>query len=158
MTALLPHQKFEIKTRLSSVAARQKLMEIVEPRRMRWGWSRNHLPFEGEVEVNTFRFSRVINYRNSFLPILEGEIQNDLDVTKLVITAHLHELVMILWPIMGLGMLAVMSVTGEPVGYWMIIPLAAIILGAPTIAFHWELNKAKKILNEHLETDEYSSM
>ena len=56
MTALLPHQKFEIKTRLSSVAARQKLMEIVEPRRMRWGWSRNHLPFEGEVEVNTFRF------------------------------------------------------------------------------------------------------
>lgn len=156
MTALLPHQKFEIKTRLSAVATRQKLMEIVEPRKLRWGWSRNHLPFEGEVEVSTFRISRVINYRNSFLPILEGEIHNDLDATKLVITAHLHLFVMILWPIMGLGMMAAMSFTGELVGFWMIIPLAVIFLGAPTIAFHWELNKAKKILNEQLETDKYS--
>ena len=156
MTALIPHQKFEIKTRLSAVAARQKLMEIVEPRKMRWGWSRNHLPFEGEVEVSTFRFSRVINYRNSFLPILEGEIQNDLDATKLVITAHMHLLVMILWPMMGLAMIAAMFVTGEWVGFWMIIPLAVAFLGAPTIVFHWELSKAKKILNEQLEVDKYS--
>lgn len=65
MAAFLPYQKFEIKTRLSAAATRQKLGEIVEP-------------------------------------------------------------------------------------------LAVIFFGGPTIVFHWELNKAKKLLNAQLETDKFS--
>ncbi|WP_420632349.1 hypothetical protein [Candidatus Leptofilum sp.] len=155
MATFLPYEKFEIKTRLGAVAVRQKLMEIVEPRKVRWGWSRNHLPFEGEVEIKTFRISRVINYRNSFLPILDGEIYNDLDATKLVITAHLHLLVMIFWPTMGFGLMVAMFITNEFWQLWQFVLLAVGVLGAPTLIFHWELNKAKRLLEEQFKTDEF---
>lgn len=156
MITFIPYQKFEIKTRLGQEATRQKLMEIVGPRKLRWGLAHNHLPFEGKVEVDTFQFSRVTNSRKSFLPILEGKIQNDLDATKLVIKAHLHLLVLILWPNIWFYVLGLIYLMAGWKSLWLIVPLAVFSLTAPTISFHWELDKAKKILNEQLETDKYS--
>ena len=57
MIAIIPYKTFEIKMRLSQEAARQMLQEIVEPRKLvRFGLSRNHNLFEGEIEGTAFNF------------------------------------------------------------------------------------------------------
>ena len=88
MIALIPYQRFEIKTKLSQEAAREKLANIVEPRKVRLGFSRIDNPFEGELESNRFKITRVLGYRNSFIPVLTGEIRDDLDSSTLQIMAR----------------------------------------------------------------------
>ncbi|KAA3661360.1 MAG: hypothetical protein DWQ04_16675 [Chloroflexi bacterium] len=39
-------------------------------------------PFEGVVENGRFNINRLINYKNSFLPYLVGEMEDELDVTR----------------------------------------------------------------------------
>ena len=159
MIALVPYQKFEIKTRLDQQTARQKLGTIVEPRKRRWGWSRNHLPFEGEIKGSKFEISRIIHYNNNFLPVLDGRIQDDLNASSLQITARLKLLGMIMWPLFLVGPVFVANfifVDELSSFLWTLMPITLFFYGVSTILFNWELNKAKMILNEQLEVDKYS--
>lgn len=74
---------------------------------MRFGLSRNHNLFEGEIEGTSFKISRIIHYRNSFLPILVGQIQDDLDASTLQIVARPHWFVILLWTFLPLPLLPV---------------------------------------------------
>ena len=159
MITFIPYQKFEIKTRLGQEVARQKLATIVETRKRRWGWSRNHLPFEGEIKENEFKISRIIHYNNNFLPVLDGRVQDDLNASSLQITAHLTLLGMIMWPLFLIGpaLVANFILVDELSSFlWTIVPFTLFFYGVSTILFNFELNKAKKILNEQLEADKYS--
>ena len=70
---LLPFDTFSLETPLAPGEVRARLAAAVEPkRRLRLGGGR--CPFEGEVEGDSFRVSRVINYRNSFLPHVRGRV------------------------------------------------------------------------------------
>lgn len=153
MTALIPYQKIEIKTRLGQEAALQKLNAIVEPRKLRWRFSRDHLPFEGTIEGVEFKISRIIHYRNSFLPILDGKIRDDLDVSTLEFTARPFFIVMLLWPMMGIIFVASILFSGELSFLWIILPLFLIFYGVPTAFFNWELNKTKKLLEDQFAKD-----
>ncbi len=159
MISLIPYQKFEIKTQLGQEATRQKLATIVEPRKRRWGWSRSHLPFEGEIKGDEFEISRIIHYNNNFLPILDGCVQDDLNASSLRITARLTLLGMIMWPLFLIGPVFVANfIFVDELSFfsWTIVPFILFFYGVSTILFNWELNKAKKILNEQLEVDKYS--
>ena len=157
MIALIPYQTFEIKTRLSQEVALQKLQEIVEPRRfLRWGLSRNHNLFEGEIQSRFFTISRIIHYRNSFLPVLIGQIQDDLDSSTLKITARPMWVIIIFWALfffaVGAGGFVTGDILAEP---WVVIPFLFFFYMVPTASFNFELYKAKKLLEKQFDTDEF---
>jgi 1,4-dihydroxy-2-naphthoate octaprenyltransferase len=51
----------------------KRMQDAVEPRRL-WRISGLHRDFEGVLSMTGFKICRVINYRNSFLPIVVGKM------------------------------------------------------------------------------------
>ena len=154
MLALIPYQKFEIRTRFSQNVTLGKIAALIEPRQfIRVPFSRDHKPFEGEIEGFAFKISRIIHYRNGFLPILIGEIEDDLDATKVKISARPNLLVSLLMPGLLLVPIFLTIFAAETVNFgsvWLaVIGLIVIIFAS----FNFELNKAKKLLNKHLEIE-----
>jgi len=151
----LPYTKYTIKTGLSPQEAEAQLNQITDKRKLRFGLSRNHKAFEGKVENGRFNINRIIHYRNSFLPIVIGEIKDDLDVTRIEITMRLHLAVLVVLVLsLIIGTVGtVMTLIGAE---WMDVLAAAgvfvFILGlfyVITMAFfNYEVNKAKALLAE----------
>jgi hypothetical protein len=77
---LLPYHTFEIRTMMRPDAAREALAAHTEERRffrLRFPGAGADSRFEGEVSASGFNITRVIGYRNSFLPLVEGDISAD---------------------------------------------------------------------------------
>ena len=159
MITLIPYQRFEIKTRFSQNVSLGKIAELVESRElMRSPFAKDHRLFEGSIEGFSFKISRIIHYRNNFLPILIGQIEDDLDATSVKITARPNLVASILIPGLLLApiFLTIFAVETFDLGLaWLLYAVVYIVIVA---TFNFELNKAKKILNEQLETDKYSSL
>ncbi|WP_420643576.1 hypothetical protein [Candidatus Leptofilum sp.] len=157
MIALIPYQKFEIKTRFSQNVTVGKVAVLVESRQIiRRPFSKDHKPFEGEIEGFTFKISRIIHYRNNFLPILVGQIEDDLDATKVKITARPNLLASILLPGFLLAPIFLTIFADETVNVGLFWLIYAGIYIAIVASFNFELNKAKKVLNKQLEVDSFS--
>ena len=156
MISLIPYQRFEIKTRFSPNVTLGKIAELVESRQLiRAPFSKNHKPFEGELQGFSFKLSRIIHYRNNFLPILIGEIEDDLDATSVKITVRPNLLASLLIPglLFAPIFLTIFAVETFNVGLaWLVYAFIYIAIMA---SFNFELNKAKKILNKQLETEKY---
>lgn len=76
----IPYGRFAIKTYLPRETARARLAAHVEPRKLlRSQLNRKHKTFQGELNGYAFTVSRIIHYRNSAVPLLEGELRDDLD-------------------------------------------------------------------------------
>lgn len=150
---LIPYQRFEIKTNLSQEAARKKLASIVEPRQLGWRFSKDHNWFEGELTEQTFKISRIIRYRNSFLPTLEGTIQDDLDSASLQITARPNWFIIILWPLLIIILFYSVIFSAGVTNIGLILLFIAFFYGLPTVLFNMELNNAKKLLNKAFERE-----
>lgn len=72
---LLPYEHLTITAHLSPDDAQEIVADIVEP--FRWGrffWSGHDKPYQGQVSEHRFKITRVIHYRNSFLPVVMGKI------------------------------------------------------------------------------------
>jgi hypothetical protein len=65
-TLAIPYRRFTISSPLDPATARQRLARAVGPH----SWS----GFEGELVGKEFTLRRIINYRNSFLPEVSGEL------------------------------------------------------------------------------------
>lgn len=157
MTVLIPYQKFEIKTRLSPEVVRQRLAELVEPRKfMRLGLSRKHNVFEGEIDGTSFKISRIIHYNNGFLPILVGQIRDDLDASTLQIVARPMWFIILFWAIFIGSVTMGGLIAGDPSDTWVILPTFLLFYVVPTAFFNFELYKAKQLLNEQFEADKFS--
>ncbi|MCP4420488.1 MAG: hypothetical protein GY805_28105 [Chloroflexi bacterium] len=151
MIALVPYQRFEIKTKLSWDAAQEKLASIVEPRQLGWRFSRDHKLFEGEINGQAFKISRVLRYRNNFLPTLVGHIQDDLDASSLQIMARPNWYLIVLWPLLLLVFFYATIFSADVTNIGMILLFIAFFYGMPTVLFNFELHKAKKLLHEQFE-------
>ncbi len=90
-----PFRKFEFSTPMSTAHAARVLQEIVEPPR-KWGWptSTKRGYFEGRVAGSRFTIHRIINYQNSFRPIIEGNFRRDGWGTLVTLNMRL------VWPVM----------------------------------------------------------
>jgi len=90
-----PFRKFEFSTPMSTAQATRVLQEIVEPPR-KWGapTSTKRGFFEGRVAASgRFKIHRVINYQNSFVPIIEGNFRRDDRGTLVTLNMRL------VWPV-----------------------------------------------------------
>ncbi len=93
------------KTQLSVNEVIKRLNDCVEPKK---GFSlfsvvagRGKL-YEGEISGQTFEVSRIINYRNSFLPVIIGNIQQENNTTIIEINMKLHMLANVFLFILGI--------------------------------------------------------
>ena len=96
----LPYERIKIKTRLGADEACKRLAATIEPKRSFRRFEANHKTYQGNIEGYAFEISPIIHYRNSFLPIIKGEIQPEMSGSSVHITMRPHGFViafMILW-------------------------------------------------------------
>lgn len=74
---LLPYQNFKVKTYLTPDQIQRKLEDTVRPSPPFFSFGSSDKPFYGKITENHFKIYRIISYRNSFLPSVEGKIQAD---------------------------------------------------------------------------------
>lgn len=91
----LPFVQFTIQTDLSSTEVQERLQGVIEPKRMWRGLSRDHKPYEGELNGLHFDVRRIIHYRNSFLPMIKGEIRPAAQGSEVTIKMQPHIVVLI---------------------------------------------------------------
>lgn len=146
--AFVPYEHFTIDTPLPFNEAVDRIARLVEPRQFfRWPFSRNHKEFEGTVTAQDFKISRIIHYRNSFLPIIRGQFVKTPLGTRLTIKMTLHPLViafMIIWSAgASLGtMMALLKSDARAAPFAPLLMLAFVYLLA-TVAFKLESRKAR---------------
>ena len=155
---LIPYKKFtlniyrskdEVESQLAARVTERRLIR----RRSIFAKPDPATPFEGVVENGRFNINRLINYRNSFLPYLVGELHDELDVTKVTFTMRLNHFVlvfMVVWFLiffLSIGFGGIQS-SGE-VWALVVIPLMALFVYVVLMAFfNWEANKAIQFIEE----------
>jgi hypothetical protein len=156
---LLPYQTFTLDTHLSVNETYARLRSVVEPRR-RFRWSAGEgRPFEGEVENDGFAITRIINYRNSFLPQIRGRVIPTPTGARIEGTMRLHALVLaflIFWcgsVSIGGGMVVRQALVSGQWSPTMLIPFGMVIFSwaLSAGAFTYEARKALQLLREQLE-------
>lgn len=119
-------------------------------------------PYVGKVFNNRFEIKRVINYRNSFLPVIKGEIQDAVNGSKVKIKLNLTDFVkvfMIVW--LGGVFLACIAVLinfimngfDPETGFIIFIPFGMLVFGIimVSVGFKAESKKSKTDLEEILQ-------
>jgi hypothetical protein len=96
-----PFRRFEFSTLMSREHVVKALQHVVEPTRFEWWPSKRRGYFEGYVNIERFKFSRIIRYRNSFLPIVDGTLRGEAPETTVTLRMRMAWPVIVLW----LGML-----------------------------------------------------
>lgn len=120
---LLPFEKLKITTSLTFSQVLQRLDDVVDtPKLLRITLPFGALPpkpYEGTIYGKTFKISRIISGRNSFLPFIEGEIYPQPFGCYININMSLHKIVMIfmifwLWTTGSIGIFALFAWFVEP--------------------------------------------
>lgn len=151
---LLPFESLTIATDLTFAEVLQKLDEIVEPPktwRMALRFQKTRKPYEGTISGNTFKIGRNINYKNSFLPIITGEIHPQPSGCSVKIKMNLHIVVMVfmilwLWTPGSIGMLAlVVWLFDRSVGPIFLPLFAMCIFGWSLCLFGFKMESQKSV-------------
>ena len=160
MIYFIPFTRFEFRLYRSAVEVEKQLSELVGPRMLirKTIFSKRveGLPFHGTVENGRFNFKRVIYYRNSYLPVISGDIHDDLGMIRVAGRMHPHWLVMVL----SLAFMLVFVVSSF-VPFFIngkldqLIPMLGPVIGllavfylAVMAFFNYEANKAYRLLQE----------
>jgi hypothetical protein len=154
---ILPYERLTIETTLSIEEARRRLADAIEPKRlMRWGWSTSAKPFEGAITGDRFEMSRIIRYRNSFLPQISGQIRQGYQGAAIDLTLQMHPLVLIFMAVWlaavgGAALLFLSTALGSgSFQAFGLIPIGMFVFGVLlcTLSFNFEASKAKALLNQ----------
>ncbi|OPY65440.1 MAG: hypothetical protein A4E63_02972 [Syntrophorhabdus sp. PtaU1.Bin050] len=118
-----------------------------------------HKIFEGKVSWEGFKITRIIHYRNSFLPIVQGRFRQEEPGISISVRMYLHPFViafMCLW-FGGIGFGICMMGKGIASGHaaftpFLLIPFGMLFLGWMMVSggFRSEAKKAKVSLNDIL--------
>jgi len=153
---LWPSDRFEIETALSPEAIVTALNTQIEPKKL-FRFSTNHAPFQGEISRDAFRITRIIHYRNSFLPVVRGKFLPGTAGIKVAIRLGLHPFVTVFMCVwfggVGLGAIAALAglIRGQaPASPMLLIPLAMLVFGWALVSggFWYEAKKQRPMLIE----------
>lgn len=168
---LIPYEKLKIKTSLSVSDTLKKLDDAIEPKRsFRKLWDSRHKPYEGKIEGTHFNATRIIHYRNSFLPVIKGEIQSEISGSTINITMHPHVFVIVfmsLWlGFVGFFFIAILgsfissisqeSAVGVSTPAMILIPAGMFIFGYVLLlgSFKFESVKSKTYFRELFQAND----
>lgn len=104
----LPYETLAIKTQLNNKELIQRITEVTDTTGDYhiFSFLTSHKPYRGKIKIDGFEISRWINYRNSFLPIIRGEIAPELSGASIKIIMHPHFIVIIFIFILVSGSIA----------------------------------------------------
>jgi len=143
----LPYHRFELNSPLKPAEALAAMSAHTEPERFfRVGWPNgaNDKRFEGNVSADAFHVRRVIGYRNSFLPVVDGRVSAAGRGSRVTITMRPFVFVFVfaaIWTIACLFMLF------SPA--WWFGPLMFAFLYLMTMGgFWWEASRQVQTLRE----------
>jgi WD40 repeat protein len=92
---LLPYYTFSLQTHEPlSIVLKRLAAQVEPPKTFRLFLPQDHLPYEGTVSETGFQISRMIDYRNSMLPVIRGYFEQLPDRTIVQIKMTLHPLVL----------------------------------------------------------------
>jgi hypothetical protein len=152
---LLPYRKLTLRSAMSAAGAAQALAKEVEPKR----WFRlgaGSASFEGSVTGSSFEIQRIIQYRNSFLPLIAGTIRAEAVGCSISLTMGLHPFVLAfsaIW-LSGVAMVCAMfglrALAGGSLEFWMLGLPGMLTLVATMIVggFGLEARRAEALLIE----------
>lgn len=163
LNGILPYEKYVLVSRLTPAEIGQRIEATIEPRNTSVfkAFSRNSTkPYEGEYVGNRFNISRIIDYRNSFLPNISGHIIPDAGQTKIAVTMQLSPFVLVFMAawlgIVGLVCVGILTTGTLPHGKGtfrefadpVLIPFGMFIFGCllTIIPFKIESKKSKRFL------------
>lgn len=93
----MPFRRITISTTLPPLEAEGRLRTLIRPTRGLWESIRetpesleDKPPLEGTVGSGKFKASRVIGYKNLFLPVLRGSIKPDVMGSRIIVIMSLH--------------------------------------------------------------------
>ncbi|MCT7982521.1 hypothetical protein NG796_04365 [Laspinema sp. A4] len=163
---MFPSQRFTITTYLSPDDVEKKLIAVVDPppQGIQFQWKRSEKPYRGQLGEHSFKISRIISYRNSFLPQIEGRIQPHGKGSQIEIEMKLHPIVIIfmcVW-LSLVGQFALMFLVvlfKEEFEPAFLIPVGMFIFGLvlPLIGFLPEAKGSKQFLRELFQALEENS-
>lgn len=161
----LPFENITYRTKLELEEIQKRINEVIEPKktfRMTGIFGNSsHKPYEGSINGNSFSITRIIGYRNSFLPRINGVIEKDFNGSKINVKMRLHVFVIVFMCIwfggVGVGCLAVLtplfnSDTFEPMK---LIPFGMLLFGYALVTggFKYESIKSRKYLAQLFEAE-----
>src|SRR5262245_20489738 len=97
---LLPFRRLTLYTQLHRDEVYRRLAAVVEPTRWRNPFSRDHKPYEGKISPNGFKILRIIRHRDSFRPVIIGNVRSERVGSAIEVVLRLHVVVaafMTLW-------------------------------------------------------------
>ncbi|MBN9386319.1 MAG: hypothetical protein J0H74_36510 [Chitinophagaceae bacterium] len=167
----LPIGKYTLTSRLPVEEVKRRLADNIDPKRgLRLSTYRKNStkPYEGEILGNTFTISRVIDYKNSFLPVIKGNISTFSGKTKINIKIRPVLFVLIfmtIWlGVVGLvclgiiftGLAQIREISQHRFSPMLLIPFAMFIFGCLliTLSFKTESERSKKFLLQLWEAQE----
>jgi hypothetical protein len=114
-------------------------------------------PFVGTMHNDTFRITRRIAYRNSFLPRIHGTLTSVPEGTQITLRMTIHPLVglfMLFW-LAGVSYGALQISAGTAAGPGAFIPLVMLVFGIALtlLGFYPEAYKARRLLEQALATE-----
>lgn len=155
---LLPFEKLVYHSSLTKEDLLNHLQNEIEAQKS-FGFGANNYsyskPYIGKIYNNSFEIKRAINYRNSFLPKINGEIKNDINGSKISIKMNLVEIVkvfMIIW--LGGVLIGCLATTYNIIfnnglnsegGFFMLIPYFMLIVGIVVVSFGFKTESKKSI-------------
>lgn len=145
MKWLIPFHTFEIASLLSATEAMQALAQHTEPEKvLRWRWpsSTSDDRFEGVVSADSFHVRRIIGYRNSFLPVVDGVITASGRRAMIVVRMRPFIFVFAFLAVWCVGVGTILFTTQWPIG----IAMLAFVYIMTTGGFWFEAAKQERVL------------
>lgn len=152
---LLPYDRFTLEANVLPGALQARLAAAVEPyKAIRWR-IQDCRPYQGQVSDAGFKISRIIDYRNSFLPVIRGRFLPAATGTHVEITMELEPLVAVflgVWLLFWYGATVPIFLLNGPIQ-----PMALMFWGMPLVvmvafwwAFWYEANRSRRELTQIL--------
>ena len=124
----------EIIGRLSEIIDSEKRSFFSNPDRAK--------KYTGKIENRAFKIHKIVKGRNSFIPIIKGEIIDISSTRKIELTMRLHFIVILfLFWISGLVIYSLINLNNSSGLFFMVV-----VLGMTIFFFNQECNKAVKDL------------
>src|SRR6266568_8926904 len=151
---IFPCERTVFKSKLSEKEVKRRIVQTINSKNLNWGKS-----FDGSISNNEFRIHRLIWYRNSFLPELNGRIISDPDGTLIEVETKMFAAVRIFMIIFcAVAFFIFMAgiwacfVNRKLILFVFAIPLIMLaIFFISKISFKWEGNKAKRLFAELID-------
>ena len=165
---ILPYEKYVLTSKLSADEVCKRISENIEHRKgLQFSLFRRSTlkPYEGQILNHSFTINRIIQYKNSFLPLTRGNISTFFGQTQISIEMKLSNIAIIfisIWlavvGIICLGILIIwlLQIAENKFSPGILIPFGMFIFGCllTTLSFKFESKKTKVFLANLLEGQE----